>query len=90
MSNLDSLISRMGYDIEQQTRDMTRKANLSKSEWSGAARQQFDECHEELKANADQVQREIDQLKRVARALEASIQAADRDKALKAKAAAKT
>lgn len=84
MSSIDSILNSLGYEVDRQTRDLNRKADLTNQQWKGAARNQFDKSHIELKANADQVKREIEELKRVARSLESSIQAADRDMARKA------
>lgn len=84
MSGVDSILNRLGYDIDREHRDLNRKADLSPHEWTGAARNQFDKSHKELSSNAGQLIKEIDSMKRTARALEASIQAAERDIARKA------
>lgn len=89
MSGVDSILSRLSYDLDQEKRDLNRKADLSNKEWTGAARKQFDKSHDELLDNANQARKEIDSMKRTARTLDNNIQAAERDMARKALQAAK-
>lgn len=83
MSAILTKLERICSEIERQTQDIKYKAWDIDRVWKSVAQRSFKEAHDEMERYAIRTKNEINSMKNIARSLESSIQAADRDKLAK-------
>lgn len=87
MANTGFILNQWRHEMDQQRQSVERKVSQTLREWSGEARKGMEEAHAELRSTHRVIEQEVDDMKRLNRDLDRSMQAADRDMAEKARQA---
>ncbi len=83
MSNVGSTLDSICNELENQSQNIKQKVASVNNVWSGEAQQSFNSAHLEAQQCMQRVKSNLQSLKSLARSLDSSIQAAERDMAAK-------
>lgn len=83
MSNVGATLDRICNELDHQSQNIKQKVASVNNVWSGEAQKSFYSAHLEADQCMRKVKSNLQSLKSLARSLDSSIQAAERDKAAK-------